>query len=511
MAACTGGGTDAQLSRPPSYEQAVRPKVRATKADVSKKVYEESIEAAKKGEETVPWQRKASPKKNVQGQVQSKGNVKNGGNTKSRENNVIRMNVSGMHFFTYANILSKYPATLLGNVSRRKKFYCKDFDEYFFDRHRPSFEGILFYYQTGIMKRPRNVPVEIFVMELKFFDMGDNVIKDLLKNEGCYVPEEELEPQTRIKRIIWDLFEQPETSVCARIVAVLSFLFILISVAETCVETLPQFRTTDAELLNISDMLTNSTEPPTNITGRSLDETISQLQAAFQNPFFCVETACVVWFTLELGMRFYACPSKVAFAKKLLNIIDFAAILPFFVTIVLIVVATSRERAALSLVVLRILRLVRVLRILKLSRHVKAMRLLAVTVYESRHALGSLLLFLMIGVVTFATGIYVTEEYVPNTFFSSIPESFWWAIITMTTVGYGDTYPQGGAGKLVAVFSFFFGILIMAMLMPIFVDKFNEMYVYEMNNPYRAINDLKPEPEGPDENVEEIEQRETSL
>ncbi|CAH1226340.1 KCNA3 [Branchiostoma lanceolatum] len=510
MAACTEDGTDAQLSRPPSYEQAVRPKVRATKADVSKKFYEESIEAAKK-EETVPWQRKVSSKKNVQGQVQTKGNGQNGGKTKSLENNVIRMNVSGMHFFTYENILSKYPATLLGDVSRRKKFYCNDFDEYFFDRHRPSFEGILFYYQTGIMKRPRNVPVEIFVMELKFFDMGENVIKDLLKNEGCYVPEEELEPQTRIKRIIWDLFEQPETSVCARIVAVLSFLFILISVAETCVETLPQFRTTDAELLNISDMLTNSTEPPTNTTARSLDETISQLQAAFQNPFFCVETACVVWFTLELGMRFYACPSKVAFAKKLLNIIDFAAILPFFVTIALIVVATSRERAALSLVVLRILRLVRVLRILKLSRHVKAMRLLAVTVYESRHALGSLLLFLMIGVVTFATGIYVTEEYVPNTFFNSIPESFWWAIITMTTVGYGDTYPQGGAGKLVAVFSFFFGILIMAMLMPIFVDKFNEMYVYEMNNPYRAINDLKPEPEGPDENVEEIEQRETSL
>ncbi|XP_078618812.1 potassium voltage-gated channel subfamily A member 10-like [Branchiostoma floridae x Branchiostoma japonicum] len=422
------------------------------------------------------------------------------------------MNVSGMHFFTHENILSRYPDTLLGDASRRKKFYCKDYDEYFFDRHRPSFEGILFYYQTGIMKRPRNVPVEIFVMELKYFDMGDSVIKDLLKNEGCYVPDEDLEPENRIKRIIWDLFEQPESSACARIVAVLSFLFILISVAETCVETLPQFRTTDADLLNISDLLTNTTEPPTNTTAsKSLEETISQLQSAFQNPFFCVETACVVWFTLELVMRFYACPSKAAFAKKLLNIIDFAAILPFFVTLVLIVFATSRERAALSLVVLRILRLVRVLRILKLSRHVKAMRLLAVTVYESRHALGSLFLFLMIGVVTFATGIYVTEEYVPETFFTSIPDSFWWAIITMTTVGYGDTYPQGGAGKLVAVFSFFFGILIMAMLMPIFVDKFNAMYVYEMTNPYRAINDLKPEPEDPPESTEKIEQRETSL
>ncbi|KAI8498400.1 Potassium voltage-gated channel sub A member 5 [Branchiostoma belcheri] len=511
MAAYTRDGVHAQLSSTASYVHDVQPHERATEGDASQNYDKESKKAAKNGEESVPWQRKESPEKNGKGQAEAKGHAQNGGNTKSREIHVIRMNVSGLHFFTHESILSKYPNTLLGDALRRKKFYYKDTDEYFFDRHRPSFEGILFYYQTGVMKRPKNVPVEIFVMELKYFDMGEAVIKDLLKNEGCYVPNEELEPQTKVKRVIWDLFEKPETSVCARIVAMVSFLFILISVAETCVETLPQFRTTDADLLNISDLLDNSTEQLTNTTTKGLEEAISQLQAAFLNPFFCVETACVVWFTVELVMRFYACPSKVAFAKKLLNIIDFAAILPYFVTLALIVTTISREKAALSLVVLRILRLVRVLRILKLSRHVKAMRLLAITVYESRHALGSLFLFLMIGVVTFASGIYVTEEYVPDTFFTNIPESFWWAIITMTTVGYGDTYPQGVAGKLVAVLCFFFGILIMAMLMPIFVDKFNAMYVYEMTNPFRMINDLKPEPEDPEENVEEIEQRETSL
>ncbi|KAI8498404.1 optic nerve structural organization [Branchiostoma belcheri] len=209
-------------------------------------------------------------------------------NAQSRENHVIRMNVSGMHFYTRESVLCNYPNTLLGDASRRKAFYCKDSDEFFFDRHRPSFEAILFYYQTGIMMRPEEVPLDVFVMELHFFDIGENVITELLIKEKL--------PQTRTKRVIWDLFERPETSARAKLITTVSSLLILLSVTASCVETLPQF---------------HIAHDKANTTSGSANSAANRVAVVFQNPFVCIETVCVVWFVAELGLRFYACPSKV--------------------------------------------------------------------------------------------------------------------------------------------------------------------------------------------------------
>ncbi|XP_066277154.1 potassium voltage-gated channel subfamily A member 7-like [Branchiostoma lanceolatum] len=220
------------------------------------------------------------------------------------------MNVSGMHFSTRESVLRRYPDTLLGDASRRKEYYCKDSHEYFFDRHRPSFEGILFYYQTGVLKRPEEVPLDVFVLELHFFDMGENVITQLLIKEGCFVPKKEKLPQTGIKRVIWDLFERPGTSAWAKIITAVSSLFILLSVTASCVETLPQFHKAHP---NSNNTQVNVSQGSTNVTSGSAGDIISRLGVALQNPFLCIETVCVVWFIIELGLRFYSCPSKGEF------------------------------------------------------------------------------------------------------------------------------------------------------------------------------------------------------
>ena len=83
------------------------------------------------------------------------------------------INVSGLRFESRASTLERYPYTLLGNRQRRAQFFDYMNNEYFFERHRSSFEAILYFYQSdGRLSRPESIPAEIFLEEIKFFDLG---------------------------------------------------------------------------------------------------------------------------------------------------------------------------------------------------------------------------------------------------------------------------------------------------------------------------------------------------
>jgi hypothetical protein len=91
---------------------------------------------------------------------------------------------------------------------------------------------------------------------------------------------------------------------------------------------------------------------------------------------------------------------------------------------------------------LRIIRLVRVFRVFKLARHFKGLQILARTLKASFNELMLLVFFLVIGVVLFSSCVYFLELDHAKTDFNSIPDGFWYAIITMTTVGYGEIVPK---------------------------------------------------------------------
>jgi hypothetical protein len=83
------------------------------------------------------------------------------------------INVSGLRFETRASTLQRYPHTLLGDKQRRALFFDYMNNEYFFERHRSSFEAILYFYQSGgRLTRPEHISAEIFLEEIKFFDLG---------------------------------------------------------------------------------------------------------------------------------------------------------------------------------------------------------------------------------------------------------------------------------------------------------------------------------------------------
>jgi len=107
--------------------------------------------------------------------------------------------------------------------------------------------------------------------------------------------------------------------------------------------------------------------------------------------------------------------------------------------------------------------------------------------------LGLLIFFLFICVVLFSSAIYFAETP-GGSQFSSIPDAFWWAVVTMTTVGYGDMFPVSAWGKLVGSLCAIAGVLTIALPVPVIVSNFNYFYNREMDNDGRAtiVTSTKP-------------------
>lgn len=326
------------------------------------------------------------------------------------------INIGGKKYETFEHTLNQFPNTLLGNPEKRKRYFDEKNNEYFFDRHRSSFTAILYYYQSGgLLERPLHVPNDIFLEELNFFQLTDEIQKENEEaaceeeeNVDGEVEEEEL-PENKTLRAIWMLFEHPSSSPQAKVLAIFSLLIIMISIVIFCVETMP--------------VLDDSAERGKN-----------------KRIFFVINAICSSWFTFEYVIRLIASPNKIGFLKGVLNILDLLSILPFYVTL------TVPEESAGSIDILRVMRVIRVCRIFKLTRHSKGLHVLGKTLYASVNELIMLMLFLVIGVVLFASAAYYAEME-SNPQFSSIPAAFWWAVVTMTTVGYGDVYPKTTPGK----------------------------------------------------------------
>lgn len=373
------------------------------------------------------------------------------------------INISGLRFETQLKTFAQFPETLLGDPRKRMRYFDPLRNEYFFDRNRPSFDAILYYYQSGgRIRRPVNVPIDIFSEEIRFYQLGEEAMEKFRDDEGFIKEEERVLPKNDFQKQVWLLFEYPESSGPARGIAIVSVLVILISIVIFCMETLPEFR----------DERDQATVAP------AVNGTTPHLQSPFTDPFFVIETLCIIWFSFELLVRFFACPSKTSFSKNIMNIIDIVAIIPYFITLgtELAERESNSGQQAMSLAILRVIRLVRVFRIFKLSRHSKGLQILGQTLKASMRELGLLIFFLFIGVILFSSAVYFAEADDPSSSFTSIPDAFWWAVVTMTTVGYGDMHPVTIGGKIVGSLCAIAGVLTIALPVPVIVSNFNYFY-----------------------------------
>lgn len=178
-----------------------------------------------------------------------------------------------------------------------------------------------------------------------------------------------------------------------------------------------------------------------------------------------------------------------------MNTIDLCAIVPYFITLATVLTEDKEQVAAQamvqfalgkqeekggSLAMLRVIRLVRVFRIFKLSRHSKGLQILGLTLKSSMRELGLLIFFLLIGIILFSSAVYYAESGTERSNFKSIPDAFWWALVTMTTVGYGDMVPLSFWGKMVGSLCAIAGVLTLALPVPVIVSNFSYFYNREM-------------------------------
>ncbi|KAL6483263.1 hypothetical protein MHYP_G00081350 [Metynnis hypsauchen] len=422
------------------------------------------------------------------------------------------INISGLRFETQLKTLAQFPETLLGDPRKRTAYFDPLRNEYFFDRNRPSFDAILYYYQSGgRVRRPVNVPIDVFTEEIRFYELGEEAMEKFREDEGFIKEEERALPAGDFQRQVWLLFEYPESSGPARGIAIVSVLVILVSIVIFCLETLPEFRddddsdARDARIsttpLHLLHQYPDSVQA--NATGAL---SLSLVSTPFSDPFFVVETLCIVWFSFELLVRFFACPSKATFSKNIMNIIDIVAIIPYFITLGTELAERQQGNGggqqAMSLAILRVIRLVRVFRIFKLSRHSKGLQILGQTLKASMRELGLLIFFLFIGVILFSSAVYFAEADDPDSGFNSIPDAFWWAVVTMTTVGYGDMHPVTIGGKIVGSLCAIAGVLTIALPVPVIVSNFNYFYHRETEGEEQAqylhIASCQPMPASPE-------------
>ena len=201
-----------------------------------------------------------------------------------------------------------------------------------------------------------------------------------------------------------------------------------------------------------------------------------------------VEAICITWFTLEYILRFAASPDKCQFVKGGMNVIDVLAILPYFLSLFILGGGEGggkddqEEPSGFDKIkkFVQIFRIMRILRIFKLARHSTGLQALGYTLKSSYKEMGLLGLFLAMGVLIFSSLLYFCEKEEEETDFKSIIHTFWWAIITMTTVGYGDISPTTFPGKLVGSACAISGVLVVALPIPIIVNNFAEFYKNEI-------------------------------
>ena len=376
----------------------------------------------------------------------------------------IVINVSGFRYMTYVKTLERFPSTLLGNKEKRDQFYDEVHDEYFFDRNIQVFELILYFYQSnGRLVCPPELAPEILLEEVKFFELGEhavNAVQDIL-NEDEPPEKPTVLPKRKAQKFMWRLFEYPDSSIAARVLALLSVSVIVASIVVLCIETLPEFT-----VLPVVDVPENDTAKQQEL--REHNDYAHSVKAVFG----LLEIAFISWFTFEYLVRLISSPQKWLFVRSFLNVIDLLAILPFYVELAL----KNSNSQNFSLAFLRILRLVRVFRIFKLSRHSSGLQILGLTLRKSLRELGLLIFFLAIGVVIFSSMVYYAENGEDETYFQSIPDAFWWALVTMTTVGYGDMYPKTLWGKLVGSGCALCGVLAIALPVPVIVSNFDAIY-----------------------------------
>ncbi|MFW5757133.1 MAG: ion transporter [Bacteroidota bacterium] len=181
-------------------------------------------------------------------------------------------------------------------------------------------------------------------------------------------------------------------------------------------------------------------------------ESVAQIREEYSKTFYWTEWIITIIFTIEYLLRIFSHPKPFKYITSFFGIIDLMSILPTYFIYLIPVIQ--------PLIVIRSIRLLRIYRILKLYRYIKAGNVLLLALRASFSKIMIFMVFMLVIVLLLGSIMYVIEG--GENGFYSIPLSIYWAIITLSTVGYGDIVPVTAVGKFIASFIMLLGYSIIA-------------------------------------------------
>ncbi|XP_019627277.1 PREDICTED: potassium voltage-gated channel protein Shal-like [Branchiostoma belcheri] len=365
-------------------------------------------------------------------------------------------NVNGVRFEAWKSVLERHPRDPCWAGTRRRRFYNIFTGEYMFEDQDPDlFRYILSYYRTNKLHFPPTGCVRSYNQQLSFFGIMPELIDDCCYEHWRVKNAKEV-TRSKIRRPAeLALNGVLDTKTCRMKMSDLLQVAVRNQTATDVLRYLGCYFVLSAVICTIVESL-KATE---NKRFREMYHWIFDVV----DPFF---TAV---FSAEYLLRMLLAQSSLQFVRSVTGVIDLFVILSYVLNFLRGVNSTVRSILSLT----RIFRTLKILQYAKVSHGVRCL-------YHTLSTLAGELVYLMFGIalvsVTFATIFYYFEKQVPNTSYSSIPSSFWFTIVTMTTLGYGDLIPMTPQGKLLAGVCALAGVILMSVPVTIIVTTFNRCY-----------------------------------
>ncbi|NVJ49041.1 MAG: ion transporter [Gammaproteobacteria bacterium] len=201
-------------------------------------------------------------------------------------------------------------------------------------------------------------------------------------------------------------------------------------------------------------------------------DSVEAIRLQFGHWLWLIEWGFTLLFTLEYGLRLICVRKPWLYARSFYGLVDLLSIIPTYLTLIL--------PGAKYMLVIRILRVLRLFRILKLAEYVGEANVLLKALSNSRHKILVFLYTVLTLVVVFGSTLYVVEGAASG--FTSIPKSVYWAIVTLTTVGYGDIAPVTPLGQFIAAAIMIMGYGIIAVPTGIYSAELVRAYTGQEHN-----------------------------